>query len=513
MENNEEFIKSLLAHFPAEVPEHVQFEADEKALLLSRYIFVSSGKNRTGYCTHCRNTFPVENPIKQNGKGECPVCFSKCRYKKAWLGRKALIDTACILHCQKSVLNPSVVTVEWLYASRDYRESFENVSTEYAAVARYVFDYDRKVCQKIEGGCGCRWWTESGFSTPSFLQNRSFMSRNIMHGTFEDGIAGTPFQYSGWQRYDYEDVLKYLPLVAKYPSVEILTKAGLDSFVKAKIYGYKTYSAVNWSKSKLHHIFKMSKQDFQMLREKNSESSLYYVRDFLFNAWVVQQWRKEKSKMNIDELQKNMQSFSVKDDLKTFKFIRQFTSLHRLFNYANKQFEKDGKHFVRRHQVLITWQDYINDCQKLKIHIDEANIFPKNLRKAHEETIKRVKHYEDELMRKKAKDRYEKIKHYEFELGQLKIVVPFTPKEIIDEGSKLSHCVGGYAQRHVDGQTTILFIRNIKEPNESFYTVEVKNEKVSQVRGIKNQPPTEEVKTFVEEFKKQKLTKKVRKAV
>lgn len=512
MEQNA-FIESLLAHFPTEVPEHVQFEAEEKALLLSRYIFVTSGKNRTGYCTHCRNTFPVEDPIKQDGQGKCPACFSKCKYKKAWLGRKTLIDTACILHCQKSVLDPSVVTVEWLYVSRDYREDFKNVSTEYTAVARYIYDFENKICQKIESGWNGRWWTEGGFSTPGFLQNRSFMERKIMYGTFEEGIAGTPFQYSGWQRYGYEEILKYLPLVAKYPSAEILTKAGLEQFVKAKIYGYKTFSAINWSKSKLHHIFKMSKQDFQTLRENNLEISMYFVSDFLFKAWVVQQWRKERSQMKIDELQKNMEDFSVEDDMKIFKFIRRFASLHRLFNYANKQFKKDGKHFGRRHQVLITWRDYLDDCRKLEIHIDDAIIFPKSLRKAHEETIKRVKHYEDELMRKKAKERYEKIKHYEFELGQLKIVVPYTPKEIIDEGNKLSHCVGGYAQRHADGQTTILFIRNIKEPDESFYTVEVKNEKVLQVRGIKNKPATEDVQAFIDEFKKQKLTKKVRKAV
>lgn len=509
----DEFLESLLAHFPKEVPEHVQFEADEKALLLSRYIFVNSGKNRTGYCTHCRNTFPVEAPVKQDGQGECPVCFSKCKYKKAWLGRKTLIDTACILHCQKSVLDPFVVTVEWLYVTRDYREEFKNVSTEYTAVARFIYDYENKICQKIECGWSNKWFAEGGFSTPSFLQNRCFMSRSIMNETFEDGISGTPFQYSGWQRYDYEAVLKYLPLVAKYPSVEILTKAGLENFVLAKIYGHKTFSAINWSQSKLHHIFKMSKQDFQLLREDNLVFSLYQTKEFLFKAWVIQQWRKEKSKMNIDELQNYMKSFAVIDDMKTLNFIRKFASIHRLFNYANKQFEKDEKHFIRRHQVLITWRDYLMDCQRLKIHIDEAIIFPKSLRKAHEETIKRVKHYEDELMRKKAKERYEKIKHYEFELGQLKIVVPYTPKEIIDEGNKLSHCVGGYAQRHVDGKTTILFIRNIKEPDESFYTLEVKNEKVLQVRGVKNKPATEDVQTFIEEFKKQKLIRKARKAV
>lgn len=64
---HDEFIELLLAHFPTEVPEHVQYEAEERALLLSRYIFVNSGKNPTGYCTHCRNKFPVENPIKQDG--------------------------------------------------------------------------------------------------------------------------------------------------------------------------------------------------------------------------------------------------------------------------------------------------------------------------------------------------------------------------------------------------------------------------------------------------------------
>lgn len=407
-----------------------------------------------------------------------------------------------------------MVTVEWLYASRDYREGFENVRTEYTPVARYVFDYEHKICQKIECGYSGRWWAEGGFSTPSFLQNRVFMSRRIMNETFEDGIGGTPFQYSGWQRYDYEDVLKYLPLVAKYPSVEMLTKAGMEAVVRTKIYGRRTFSALKWSKTKLHQIFKMTKQDFETWKSFQKGIALYSCEEALFEAWVIQQWRKEKSQMNLKCLLENMTEFNISEDMNLFRSLRAYMSMHRLFNYANKQYLQSKKHYGRKHQALITWRDYLLDCKKLKMSLDEAVIFPKNLRKAHEETIKRVKHYEDELMRQKAIQRHKQLQNYEFSAGVYKVVVPYTAKEIINEGNKLQHCVGSYAQQHVDGKTTILFIRNIQQLENPFFTVEIKDGKVRQIRGFKNKPATEDVQAFVDEFKKQKLTNtKARKAV
>ena len=57
----------------------------------------------------------------------------------------------------------------------------------------------------------------------------------------------------------------------------------------------------------------------------------------------------------------------------------------------------------------------------------------------------------------------------------------------------------------VKGETCIVFIRKKENPEESFYTMEVREGNVVQVRGKYNREPPEEVKRFVEEFKRKKL--------
>ena len=44
-------------------------------------------------------------------------------------------------------------------------------------------------------------------------------------------------------------------------------------------------------------------------------------------------------------------------------------------------------------------------------------------------------------------------------------------KEIEDEGRILSHCVGGYAERHAMGKLSIMFLRKVSEPDKPYYTV------------------------------------------
>ena len=46
-------------------------------------------------------------------------------------------------------------------------------------------------------------------------------------------------------------------------------------------------------------------------------------------------------------------------------------------------------------------------------------------------------------------------------------------QEIISEGQALQHCVGGYAERHAEGKTTILFIRRKDNLDTPYYTLEI----------------------------------------
>ena len=80
----------------------------------------------------------------------------------------------------------------------------------------------------------------------------------------------------------------------------------------------------------------------------------------------------------------------------------------------------------------------------------------------------------------------ERIEKFEAEDNEFCIRVPKTPEEITQEGCALHHCVGGYVDRHCDGNTNIIFLRRKGLENLPFYTIEVYNDRVIQIHGSHN---------------------------
>jgi len=75
----------------------------------------------------------------------------------------------------------------------------------------------------------------------------------------------------------------------------------------------------------------------------------------------------------------------------------------------------------------------------------------------------------------------------EFSADGLLIRQPHSLQEIEDEGRILSHCVGGYAERHAMGKLSIMFLRKVSEPDKPYYTVEVSQYGgIVQCRGYRN---------------------------
>ena len=66
------------------------------------------------------------------------------------------------------------------------------------------------------------------------------------------------------------------------------------------------------------------------------------------------------------------------------------------------------------------------------------------------------------------------------------------------------HCVGNYVPQVAKGSTVILFIRRKESPDKPYVTVEVKKNKIVQVRGFGNKNPESDVTDFVEQFKRAK---------
>ena len=139
-------------------------------------------------------------------------------------------------------------------------------------------------------------------------------------------------------------------------------------------------------------------------------------------------------------------------------------------------------------------------------------LFPKDFKQAHQDAINRWNTKRNEEARRNAKARnkeYEKyikkyIKKYGFEENNLKIVIPHGCDEICAEGQNLHHCVGTYIDRVCRGTSIILFVRDMNNIEKSFYTMELQGNKMIQCRGFANKEVTDEVRTFITDFAKQK---------
>lgn len=81
----------------------------------------------------------------------------------------------------------------------------------------------------------------------------------------------------------------------------------------------------------------------------------------------------------------------------------------------------------------------------------------------------------------------DRIAKFEFENDDYCIRVPHELTEITKEGVCLHHCVGGYVDRHANGNTNIIFLRRKEAEDVPFYTIEIDNgNNVIQIHGYGN---------------------------
>jgi hypothetical protein len=93
----------------------------------------------------------------------------------------------------------------------------------------------------------------------------------------------------------------------------------------------------------------------------------------------------------------------------------------------------------------------------------------------------------DILRKTDADQKRHELEVVDMELG-LQLILPTCVGEISVEGAKLNHCVGGYADRHAFGKTTILFLRTLSKPETPYYTVEIANDlHIVQCHGYANE--------------------------
>lgn len=122
------------------------------------------------------------------------------------------------------------------------------------------------------------------------------------------------------------------------------------------------------------------------------------------------------------------------------------------------------------HQSATKVQEYLNLCRKM----DKAPTKTNNFIKEFVETKKDYELYKTKFDKELMRKNYAKhSKAWEFEYGDYVVVIPTEPKDIIDEGRDMHHCVGGYVNEVVEGRDYICFVRHKDTPDKCYITCEV----------------------------------------
>jgi hypothetical protein len=291
--------------------------------------------------------------------------------------------------------------------------------------------------------------------------------------------------------------------------VEKFWKAGYTGIVHEKIRGVfkdRQY-AVRWQKDRLQTAVKFPFRFLQTVPPEKWDISRVKKTE---EAWELVQ----EGRIREGELAALVDMPSAVENVRA---AIGHASVRKIVAYVTAQVEqeKEGRKtdygYLQSPQI---YRDYLRDCTKLELDLDDHSVlFPKDLKAAHQRTIAMVKYKASELQQKAFADVVKTLHRLEWEKDGLLMVLPKKTQELIDEGAALSHCVGGYIEQMVEKKTVILFVRQRTDPAKPFYTLEWRDGRVFQCRTNHNKTYTqdERVKAFVDAWVKhvtKKMTKK-----
>ena len=152
--------------------------------------------------------------------------------------------------------------------------------------------------------------------------------------------------------------------------------------------------------------------------------------------------------------------------------------------------------FLGEYEQFLKLRDEISDIRKMKIPkpSDVCDVVEK---------LERVRECRSENENIDPLFRERKRRNgFEYVGKEYAVSMPGSSLDICKEAIAQGNCVMDYIEDHATGETTILFVRRVDEPERSFVTMEVKDRVIEQVYGRFNSLPKKEVYQFLKEYAK-----------
>lgn len=482
-----------------------------------------------GFCTYCRRHFSVGyseictdgHTLKHRDYAKCPLCGFTGTLFHNNRGKKTLTECRRVVVFRKT--DKDHVFAQGFYAYKAYNGDPEDHSLnhlfdadewqadptiELSESSRYYFTPGKVRMWKMQYDCyfhECIAWFEAENPIKEPFNTGFGFRRYGYYLCNEKILKDTFLKYSCYEMYERCNnsccqTMKYLAFYVLDPVCEMFMKLGLSDFVLEAVDLKKLHKRyINWNGTKPTEIFKnITKTEFNEMCRCGINAGEYIRYVGLKRAGV---------KLTVSECCRISREYSYETD-RYFDILKVYgISVTKAENYLTK-FE--GKSRSRK-AVLGFWKDYLDLAAKLGYDLADRQVYmPKKLIQAHDTAVSTFNAMKKEIEEKQMQELTSKLeRQFAFEYGDMMIVVPRSMQEIIDEGKALSHCVGGYAERHAKGQTIILFLRKTSDPKTPYFTIEIDKEfgskkpYIRQCHGYKNEvngKKPQEVKDFETEF-------------
>lgn len=322
---------------------------------------------------------------------------------------------------------------------------------------------------------------------------------------------------------------RYFYAVDIHPVLEKVTKAGFLSVMKDYLGDYNGYSLLNSKATDLYGALKLPRSEVRRILRMKCQNNSQVI-------WTLQQAYQKKVTIRDEEITEIIETemrMNMLEDL--FTCMKEVgVTAHKLIKYLTDQAKKHYKSTDYRtafDRALSEFRDMLIALTELGKNTKDLGLtMQANLRKAHDDAVEenntrkdREKREEEErenreyakkmaVIRKQVEKNYSDALHLRSD--KLMVVGLWTPEALIAEGDALHNCIKSYRERVAEGQTMILAVRKISQPDKPYCAFEYKDDRIIQLEADRHAKAPEDVKAFVDIFHEmyQKEKKKMKKA-
>lgn len=472
------------------------------------YDYKKGGKDVPGICSACGKEVVLSN-VKQGNKAVCPLCKHELVMKPRSRRGSSMYDRDTCQIIQRTSDNELVIRIIKVYYS--YQGDIPDVQV-YENARQFIYKSpDGRICAEAyyysyKNGVLLTHWKQG--ERPKFSQwQECFEADTCGHvytKNLPDALAGTPWQYCPIAEfYNYwQEPMESLPFLFAYlnhPRLEHLVKTRFIFLVFYIVYRYDS-KCLDETQHRTHRILGVAAEDVDFLRGINPDMETLKI----YQGYAGMKGRRDLIVWQIEN-KVSRDVLPVLEHMTPHKATRYLDSQYGFLRLRKTPY---GAQRYQNMQALVSeYRDYLEICEKLNYNLKNSFVlYPKDLQKAHDKALCRLKHKADAKKKQDFAAVYKSIAgRFDFEKDGMKIVYPAVPDDVISEGHALHHCVGEYTSRVAEHECIILFLRQCDDETKAFYTIEIRGNKPVQVRGMKNCSPTPEVDKFIKAWEQKVL--------